>query len=215
MNTIMTIEEVAQFLKVSRRTVEDWATKGELRGAELDGAWRFKRSDVEDFVSSKMIRQPEKNISELKLDVLLAKERIIIIDKCAKKDLFDQMINMLSVTPIVKNAAELYDAVYEREELMSTGIGLNLGIPHVRIKSVKDMAVAFALVKSGVDDYEALDSEPVKLVFMIIAREDQHARHLRFLSQLSTVMKNDKFRKKLLDCASADEVYSLLCGGDC
>lgn len=214
MNSMMTIKEVAQFLKVSERAVEDWAENGEIAGAKLDNSWRFRRSDVDKFFKSKMV-VAHKDVSDLKLDTLLVKERIAIFDKCSKKELFDAMINTLAATPYVKNVSELRDAVYEREELMSTGIGLNLGIPHVRIKSVKDMAVALALVKDGVDEYESLDSEPVKLVFMIIAREDQHTQHLKFLSQLSTVLKNDDFRVSLLNCNSAEELYDLLCGGVC
>ncbi len=215
MNSMMTIEEVAKFLKVSARTVEDWANNGELAGAKLEDSWRFRRSDVDKFFKSKMVAVPHKDVSDLKLDTLLVKERIVILEKSSKKELFDSMINILSATPYVKNASELHNAIYEREELMSTGIGLNLGIPHVRIKSVKDMAVALALVKDGIEDYESLDSEPVKLVFMIIAREDQHAQHLKFLSQLSSVLKNDDFRNALLNCGNADELYALLCGGVC
>ncbi len=213
MNSMMTTQEVAKFLKIAEKTVEEWAAEGELIGAKLDNSWRFRRSDVDKFVKSRMIMPHSKDVSDLKLDKLLARERIMIVDNAGKKELFDEMINLLSSTPYVKNASELRTAVYEREDLMSTGIGLNLGIPHVRIKSVKDMAVAFALVKNGVAEYESLDSEPVKLVFMIIAREDQHTQHLKFLSQLSTVLKNDDFRNALIECGNTDEIYNLLCGG--
>ena len=213
MNSMMTTQEVAKFLKVAEKTVEEWANNGELPGAKLEDSWRFRRSDVDKFFKSQMVTAPHKNVTDLKLDTLLSRERIIILEKADKKELFDNMINLLAATPYVKNASDLHNAVYEREELMSTGIGLNLGIPHVRIKSVKDMAVAFALVKNGVDNYDSLDSEPVKLVFMIIAREDQHAQHLKFLSQLSTVLKDDDFRNSLINCSDNDELYKLLCGG--
>lgn len=215
MNSMMTTEEVAKFLKVAEKTVEEWTNSGELVGARLEDSWRFRRSDVDKFFKSKMVVAPRKDVTDLKLDTLLALDRIIILDKIGKKELFDNMINLLASTPYVKNASDLHSAIYEREDLMSTGIGLNLGIPHVRIKSVKEMTVALALVKDGVEDYESLDSEPVKLVFMIIAREDQHAQHLKFLSQLSTVLKNDDFRNALINCSDANELYALLCGGVC
>lgn len=214
MEEMMTTEEVAKFLRVSAKTVTEWALKGEISGAEINGEWRFRRADVKAWVKSKMFRYPKKDITSLKFKTLITSERILILDKCSKKELFDKMINILSETPYVKNASDLHNAIYEREELMSTGIGLNLGIPHVRIKTVKDMAVAIALVKNGVDDYESLDSEPVKLVFMIIARDDQHAQHLKFLSQLSTVLKDDEFRNSLLNCNDTEELYKLLCGGE-
>lgn len=215
MNTVMTIEEVAKFLKISESTVEKWAENGELAGAKFEDSWRFLRSDVEAWVKANIIRQPHKDVSELKLENLISEDRIFILDRISKKELFDSMINTFAASPLVKNVSELHTAIYEREELMSTGIGLNLGIPHVRIKSVKDMAVAIALVRNGIDDYESLDSEPVKLVFMIVAREDQHAQHLKFLSQLSTVLKDDDFRGALLNCDSPENLYRLLCGGEC
>lgn len=213
MNSMMTTQEVAKFLKIAEKTVEEWAANGELAGAKLDNSWRFRRSDVDKFIKSRMVMPDNRDVTDLKLDTLLARDRILIIDDISKKELFDKMINILASTPYVKNVSDLRTAVYEREDLMSTGIGLNLGIPHVRIKSVKDMAVAFALVKNGVAEYESLDSEPVKLVFMIIAREDQHTQHLKFLSQLSTVLKNDDFRNALIECDNADDLYTLLCGG--
>lgn len=214
MEQMMTTGEVAKFLRVSEKTVEDWAKKGELAGAEINGELRFQRADVKAWVKSKMFRYPKKDVSSLKFETLITADRIIITDKISKKELFDKMINILSETPFVKKASDLYTAIYEREDLMSTGIGLNLGIPHVRLKSIKDMAVAIALVKDGIDDYESLDSEPVKLVFMIIARDDQHAQHLKFLSQLSTVLKDDDFRLALLNCSSAEDILKLLCGGE-
>lgn len=215
MEEMMTTEEVAKFLRISAKTVIEWALKGELAGAEIEGEWRFRRADVKAWVKSKMFRYPKKDITSLKFETLITADRILILEKCSKKDVFDKLINILAETPYVKNVSDLHNAVYEREELMSTGIGLNLGIPHVRIKTVKDMAVAIALVKDGIDDYESLDSEPVKLVFMIIARDDQHAQHLKFLSQLSTILKDDDFRNSLLSCTDTDGLYKLLCGGEC
>lgn len=164
MEEMMTTEEVAKFLRISAKTVIEWALKGELAGAEIEGEWRFRRADVKAWVKSKMFRYPKKDITSLKFETLITADRILILEKCSKKDVFDKLINILAETPYVKNVSDLHNAVYEREELMSTGIGLNLGIPHVRIKTVKDMAVAIALVKDGIDDYESLDSEPVKLV---------------------------------------------------
>ncbi|MBR2509305.1 MAG: PTS sugar transporter subunit IIA [Lentisphaeria bacterium] len=215
MEELMTTEEVAKFLRVSAKTVVEWAQKGELASAEIGGELRFQRADIKAWVKSKMFRYPKKDVSSLKFKTLITADRIVILDKISKKELFDKMINILSETPFVKNSSELYTAIYEREDLMSTGIGLNLGIPHVRLKTVKDMAVAIALVRDGIENYESLDSEPVKLVFMIIARDDQHAQHLKFLSQLSTVLKDDDFRSALLNCTDAESIYKLLCGGEC
>ena len=72
------------------------------------------------------------------------------------------------------------------------------------------LAVAAALVPEGIDDYESLDSMPVRLVLLIAARSDQHAEYLRLLSRLSSKLKDDCFRERLFACGSSAEFYAQL-----
>ena len=149
----------------------------------------------------------------LKLAGVLTPDRVIVIDRASKKYIFDLLIETLGKTPEVKSVTALAKGIFEREDLMSTGIGMNLGIPHVRTQEVRDLIVGAALVRNGVPDYESLDSQPVKLIFMIIAREDQHAQHLKLLSNISTSLKNETFRRRLLEAADAAELHRLLTTG--
>ena len=151
-------------------------------------------------------------VLNLKLSTILDLKRVIILEKASKKEVLDLLIDKLAETDFVKSKADLQAGIYEREELMSTGIGLNLGIPHVRMSSIRDLALAVALVKNGIDDYESLDSSVVKLVFMIVAREDQHAAHLKLLSHLSSNLKTDEIRENLLKAESVEELYAYLGG---
>ena len=151
-------------------------------------------------------------VLNLKLSTILDLKRVIILEKASKKEVLDLLIDKLAETDFVKSKADLQAGIYEREELMSTGIGLNLGIPHVRMSSIRDLALAVALVRGGVDDYESLDSSAVKLIFMIVAREDQHAEHLKLLSHLSSNFKIDEIRETLLNVADERELYACLGG---
>ncbi len=151
-------------------------------------------------------------VLNLKLASILALPRVVVLENATKKEVLDILIDKLAETDFVKSKADLQAGIYEREELMSTGIGLNLGIPHVRMKSIKDLVLAVALVKNGVDDYESLDSSKVKLIFMIVARDDQHAAHLKLLSHLSNNLKADEVRETLLNAENAAELYAYLGG---
>ena len=151
-------------------------------------------------------------VLNLKLASILALPRVVVLESASKREVLDILIDKLAETDFVKSKADLQAGIYEREELMSTGIGLNLGIPHVRMKSIKDLVLAVALVKNGVDDYESLDSSKVKLIFMIVAREDQHAAHLKLLSHLSNNLKADEVRETLLNAENAAELYAYLGG---
>ena len=79
-----------------------------------------------------------------------------------------------------------------------------------RSGDISDLAVAAALVPRGIDDYESLDSMPVRLVLLIAARSDQHAEYLRLLSRLSSKLKDDCFRERLFACSSSAEFYAQL-----
>ncbi len=151
-------------------------------------------------------------IVNLNLSSILDLKRIVILENASKKEGLDLLIEKLAETDFVKSKKDLQKGIYEREELMSTGIGLSLGIPHVRMDSIKNLALAAALVRNGIDDYESLDSSKIKLVFMIVAREDQHAAHLKLLSHISTNLKNDAVRETLINSVDETQFYKYLGG---
>jgi len=107
----------------------------------------------------------------------------------------------------------LTQAIWERERLMSTGIGLGLAVPHVRLPSVSGVVMAVGISDQDIVDYESLDGHPVRAIFMIAARADQHATYLRLLSLVSAKMKDADLRQTLLALRDPTAFYSLLIGG--
>ncbi|MDD5599455.1 MAG: fructose PTS transporter subunit IIA [Victivallaceae bacterium] len=209
---IMTIEEVAEYLRVSERTVYDWASKGEIPCGKIGSAWRFKSSDIEAWVNKQLNTDSHKkgDFVPLFLNKALSRENVLVQEKAGKAEVLNALIDMLAETSVVNSKKDLSNGIFHREQLLSTGIGMGIGIPHVRLNSIKDVAVAAALVREGVKDYESLDSEPVKLIFMIVARQDQHAEHLKLLSQLSSRLKDKEFREKLTRCSDSRTFYDFL-----
>lgn len=213
-NDILTIEEVAEYLRVSERTVYDWAQKGEIPCGKIGTSWRFKRDEIQKWVDNRLgSSRPQGDFVPLFLSTVLGKENIIVVDRAGKNEILQKMIDSLAASPAIKSKAELQEGIFHREQLMSTGIGMEIGIPHVRINSVKDVILGAALVRQGVTDYESLDSIPVKLIFMIVARKDQHDQHLKLLAQISSRLKDDAFRKSLIASADVGEFHSLLTQG--
>lgn len=209
---IMTIEEVAEYLRVSERTVYDWASKGEIPCGKIGTAWRFKRSDVETWVNKRLNKEANKkdDFVPLFLNKVLSPEHVLIVEKATKAEILNELVDMLGETAVVRSKEDLSKGIFHREQLLSTGIGMGIAIPHVRLSSVKDVIIAAALVREGMDDYESLDAEPVKLVFMIVARQDQHVEHLKLLSQLSNRLKTKEFRDQLMQCIDSKTFYKLL-----
>ena len=145
-----------------------------------------------------------------KLSKILIPERIVVLETGHKQQALEAMIELLSGAEEVKDREELARGIFHREELMSTGIGQELGIPHVRIDSVKNIVLAMGVSREPIQDYTALDGEPVRLVFMIAAAPNQHADHIRLLSSISFRFKDAALRKAVLNAADATGVYQLI-----
>lgn len=140
----------------------------------------------------------------------LSPDRLLIVGEAEKQSLLDSMVDILSKAPEVRDVEALRKAIHYRESLMSTGIGMGIAIPHVRIEEVDDLTMSAAIVKNGVDGYGALDDEPVKLVFMMAAHSDQHSLYLKTLSGLSSMLKDEAFRTRLILSADPEEFLFFL-----
>lgn len=211
---ILTLEEVADYLRVSERTVYEWANKGEIPCGKLGTTWRFKRSEVEKWVDTKLTR-PAKPIrtESITLRDVLTLDRVKILDCTAKQEALNILADALVMAPQVKDGNELRREVFEREALMSTGIGFGIGVPHVRLPSVSDLVIAAGVNRRELSDYVSLDESPVQIIFMVAARHDQHAQYLKTLAAISTLMKVPGVRASLLGAPDAATIYDILTKG--
>ncbi len=209
MDEIMTLDEVANYLRVSERTVYEWASKGELPCGKLGTSWRFKRSNIEEWVSHKLsprIQTP--TFTAPSLSAILKPERTVQLNCATKEAALNQLIDLCADIP------ELADAVFKREQLMSTGIGLSIAVPHVRLNSVNELHMAFGVNKTGISDYESLDNIPVRIIVLIVAGRDQHTHYLQTLSRVSRLLKNSLIREQLFEAKSSGEIYKIVIKGD-
>jgi PTS system nitrogen regulatory IIA component len=208
---ILTIDEVAKYLRVSGRTVYDWAQKGEIPSGKIGTVWRFKKSEIEKWVNGRLsthtIAVP---MEALAVETIIAPDRILILNYSTKRDVLLALANSLANAPQVKNRQELATEMLKREELMTTAMGRGIAIPHVRLASVTDLVVAIGISQTDIVDFQALDDEPVRLVFMVAAAHNQHAYYLQTISYFSARLKNPALRRDLLGVASPEEAYRLL-----
>ena len=141
---------------------------------------------------------------------VLNKKRILFLDCATKADALKSLIDCLSDAPEITDREELAEGIFHREELMSTGIGLGIAVPHVRLASIKDIVMSVGICRKPLQDYESLDGQPINFVFMIVTGKEQHTQHLKLLSSISSLFKDEKFRDALLHVKSTDEFYSIL-----
>jgi PTS system nitrogen regulatory IIA component len=211
---ILTIDEVAKYLRVSERTVYDWAQTGEIPSGKIGTVWRFKKDDIEKWVNDRLsVNKLHSQLSSIPVDTIISPERILFLDFSAKRDVLLALADNLANAPQVKNRQELAMEILKREELMSTAIGRGIAIPHVRLTSVTDLVVSVGISRTGIGDFQPLDDEPVRLVFMIAAAYNQHAYYLQTLSFFSARLKNQELRNSLLAAQTPQEVFALLSEG--
>ena len=208
---ILTIEEVAKYLRVSERTVYDWAQKGEIPAGKIGTVWRFKKSEVENWVNARLSSASNKeNEIQVQIKNILSPDRIIFISQTTKHDALVELADALATAPQIKNESELTQEILKREELMSTAIGCGIAVPHVRLSSVTDLVMAIGICKKPIEDFQSIDDQPVNLLFMIAAAYNQHSYYLKTISNFSVKFKNEELRKQILNSSSALEVYNLL-----
>ncbi len=145
----------------------------------------------------------------IRISKLLSLDRISILHTKDKTEALKEIGRILSTSDAIKDPEELDRAVFERERIMSTSIGLGIAIPHVRLKSVTEMTMAVGVVKEGID-YEAFDDLPVNIIIMIAAPEGSHREYLSVLARLALLLKNSSLRNGILNAKSEEEIYDIL-----
>lgn len=104
---------------------------------------------------------------------------------------------------------EIFDVILQRERLGSTGVGNGIAIPHGKLASMKGIVGVFARLETPVD-FEALDDEPVDLVFMLLAPEGAGADHLKALSRVARVLRDQDLTARLRTCDTAPAIFACL-----
>lgn len=208
---ILTIEEVAKYLRVSDRTVYDWAQKGEIPAGKIGTVWRFKKSEVEKWVNERLSSgSSRKTDIVIQVKNILSPDRVVFIDQSSKHDALVELSDVLATAPQIKNKDEFVSEILKREELMSTSVGRGLAIPHVRLSSVTDLVMAVGVCKKPLDGFQPVDDMPVSLLFMIAAAQNQHDYYLKTISYFSAKLKNNELRESIKNAETTEAIYDIL-----
>ncbi|MDR2792851.1 MAG: PTS sugar transporter subunit IIA [Treponema sp.] len=206
---IVTIEEVAKYLRVSEHTVYNWAQKGEIPAVKIGSVWRFRRVDIERWIDNRFSAPPPKS-DAIHIETIISPGRVMFLNYPNKRDALSALAENLALAPQVRDRQELTAEVLKREDLMSTAIGEGIAIPHVRLASVTDLIVSVGISRTDISDFHALDDKPVRLLFMIAAAYNQHTYYLQALSFFSRRLKNKCLRDGLLSAETPQQAYNLL-----
>ncbi len=125
-----------------------------------------------------------------------------------KKDLIEQMIFLAEKSGKIEDREEALRETLAREEIMSTGVGKGVALPHAKLSSLDSCVSSLAILNEPID-YDAIDGEPVKIAFLLLGSENNVGAHLKMLSKISRFVNNDSYRERLLSCKKAREILNL------
>lgn len=145
----------------------------------------------------------------MKVSELLNEDNILLdVEAKDKYELIDKLIDVVANSGKVLDKERVRNCVYEREKILSTGVGKGFAVPHGKTDVVTDIVLAFAITKEPLD-YEALDNQPVRLVLLMVGKDSLVSSHIKLLSRISRLMNNDEFRENLLNAKSKQEVLEI------
>jgi fructose-specific phosphotransferase system IIA component len=129
----------------------------------------------------------------------------------SKSEVLSQMAQLIARSPNVTDGARFLTDVLAREELVTTGVGYGVAFPHAKSEVVSRVVFAFARTASDVD-FDALDSNPVRLIFLIGAPKEAEPSgvYLNLMARLSFLMKEEANRSALLAAGSPQDVFEIL-----
>lgn len=140
-------------------------------------------------------------------DILPLSHIILDLDISSKKRLFEEVGKLLADDHL--SATDVFECLFAREKLGSTGLGHGVAIPHGRHAHVQQMMAAFVRTAEPID-FDAPDNQPVSLICVLLVPEAATGAHLELLSHLASKFSDKATREQLLACSDAAQVAQIL-----
>ena len=125
-----------------------------------------------------------------------------------KEDAINELIDLYKNNDKVVDIEQVRKSVLDREKIMSTGVGKGFAIPHGKTNAVKEILAAFGKSDEPID-YDALDGNPVNMIFLLVGKDNLVSSHIKLLSRISRLMNKDDFRQRLMEAKSAAEIQKV------
>jgi PTS system nitrogen regulatory IIA component len=134
---------------------------------------------------------------------------ISFLDVETRDEAIDALIDLVCQVGVLQNKPKFRSAVMHREDLVSTGIGLGIAIPHAKLSDLNDFFIVIGIQRKKGIDWNALDKAPVRLIFLIGGPDHRQSEYLQILSRLTAAIKDVDRRKEILKVETPQEVLAL------
>ncbi len=137
------------------------------------------------------------------ISTYIDQDSVVFCGETKKVQVINQLIEKAVGNGTLTCPNQFKEAIFDRESIMSTGLGMGVAVPHAKIDGINEFFVVCGVLENPVD-WDALDGEPVDLVFLIGGPAERQKDYLMLLSKITLVIKNEETRKALRDATSAE-----------
>ncbi|HKJ77587.1 MAG TPA: PTS IIA-like nitrogen regulatory protein PtsN [Gammaproteobacteria bacterium] len=142
-------------------------------------------------------------------DILTVERTANDVPAGSKKRLLEKVSSLIAHSDPNLSEVEVFESLLSRERLGSTGVGRGVAIPHGRLAGVDRTVGAFVRLDEPVD-YDAVDGQPVDLLFALLVPENSTEEHLQLLATLAEMFSDEELLKRLHEAESPDTLHELL-----
>ena len=142
----------------------------------------------------------------------LDEQLVIFLAASSKEEVLTALVDLVVQKKELPARDRFYQAIIDREKLVSTAIGLGVAIPHAKLPVYTDFFVGIAILHKGID-WNAIDDSLVRLVFLIGGPENRQTEYLKILSSVTVAMRDEQVRRRLITATSPQSVVAILRSG--
>jgi PTS system nitrogen regulatory IIA component len=216
---VMTLAEVAGYLRLAEKTVLRMVHKGQIPCAKVASQWRFLRSMIDDWLTAKMRVVPRNDLARLiestpdvvPLSRLLKPEFILLnVRPGSKETVLRQLVEPLVRAGVLERAQPFLEKLLDRERIVSTAVGKGVAVPHLRNPRENPQGgpiLVVGICREGTD-FAALDKQKTQLFFLLCT--DSEVVHLRVLAKVNRIAARMELMGRLTGTASVEEVLQIL-----
>ncbi len=147
-------------------------------------------------------------MEKIKLSKCLDEKLVIFLDVNERDDALKSLVKVANASGKIDDEEKFLSAILQREDVVSTCIGMGVAIPHAKMASFNQFFVVIGILNDGVD-WKAIDDSKVRIIFMIGGPDDKQTEYLQILSKLTQAIKNNEIRKKMLTLKSPKDIITL------
>lgn len=133
----------------------------------------------------------------------------IPLDSSTKPEVLKELVDLLCKIHELKPRSEILNAILEREEVMSTGVGYGLAIPHAKLDFINSSKLVGGIAPAGID-FDSVDGKPAQIFFLLVSPRNGSGDHVRILSALSRILHSPEVRDEVIQSSTPDELIQTL-----